>query len=398
MLLACCPDTNGDGRPDVLVSYWHREEKSDGLRGEIKSCWLGVLSGRNGKLLWTDEAPEKNTRSEEDVPYPQFVDLDGDGKCDVLLALKRNETQESEANYELQARRGLDGRLLWRLSFGGDSNSWKRERLAEAGDDARGPLDPPCKIGDLDGDGRPEVVLMDEGKGAILVLNGASGELRASYAVPTGLNSGRAQRLCLADFGGDRKRTVIASVPGDYSWRPDSAAGPWAPIPPKLAFFAFSNNALERQSAAEVDAWILASADVDGDGKQELIVVHGAREKLRVRVCRDTFEQMLWEQPVSLPTCDRMAPAEASQPMVLVVRGSDNAFEGRDAASGRLLWRVPGGAPLLGTPDSARCRCVWQYGETTECRAAIPASPEAVPPSPESVAPSGTGHGIVETP
>src|SRR5262249_18129293 len=101
-----CLDLDGDGRPEVLVTYRTGQDGSSG-----QASWLAVLSGRTGKVLWKQQLGgfairgEGGGRSEtfhNANQRPLLADLKGDGVLNVLMTVETARDQ--------QELRALDGR------------------------------------------------------------------------------------------------------------------------------------------------------------------------------------------------------------------------------------------------------------------------------------------------
>ena len=290
-LLECCPDVNGDGRPDVFLSY----ALDDKLAGEQRRrlYWLGILSGRSGTILWQDEIAGTDSSS---GPFrPQFADLDGDSLSDLTLVLPLfKTTNRDRSEYRLDARRGRDGSLLWSWLCGAYPSAWQRDdgRAEEYPDFP----DPSWRLGDLDGDGKPEVVFWEEATATVCALDAANGQVRWR-SPPLGCRVGRSMDICVADLQGDGRLSVAVacSLP--------AAAGS---NPTEIAIFAVQDDSLQSRSSTIVQGEVecLRNYDLDGDNVEELVVVWVAAlndqsSRLLVRACRGDFDHLLWERPAA---------------------------------------------------------------------------------------------------
>jgi hypothetical protein len=121
-----CRDLHGNGRPVVLFVYGVGEFSGGSAPNE---CWLAVLSGPDGKLLWKEKiggfetepghgSPTKCPKSLALHP-PGFADLNGDGVLDLVVLAQTEPTGGTEWGQELRALDGRDGRLLWRQPLRG---------------------------------------------------------------------------------------------------------------------------------------------------------------------------------------------------------------------------------------------------------------------------------------
>ena len=107
---------------------------------------LARLSGRDGRVLWDilladQEEPNRGWN----VAPPAFDDIDGDGSLDALVVV-RTWPAGMGWGFELNAVSLRDGKLIW-------NKAKPRQFNSAAG--------PEVALGDLDGDKRPEVVVME---------------------------------------------------------------------------------------------------------------------------------------------------------------------------------------------------------------------------------------------
>jgi outer membrane protein assembly factor BamB/tRNA A-37 threonylcarbamoyl transferase component Bud32 len=174
-----CPDLDGDGRPAVLCIYQTQQQD-----GNLARYTLAVLSGRDGRLRWQQPLIDGVVWHELPVGprfVPAIADLDGDGVRDVVVWAVR-----SDFVHELRAFSGRDGHLLWSQALDSpqEEEARRKIRLKSTGDMV-------VAVGDLDGDGKPEVIVQrpdldQQGKESceILVLEGRDGRRRWSQRLP----------------------------------------------------------------------------------------------------------------------------------------------------------------------------------------------------------------------
>lgn len=152
-------DLNGDGTPDLAVGARFLDQEG-GRRGGVY-----LISGKDGTLLTTLLGQKPGQQFGTDVAFAS--DLDSDGRADVLVGAPGATTGEaSEAVYRLSSGSGT---LIF-TALGTQSGSRFGSAVAE--------------LGDVDGDGRPELVAgapyHSHGglfAGAVLAVSGGSGEV-----------------------------------------------------------------------------------------------------------------------------------------------------------------------------------------------------------------------------
>src|SRR5262249_13200928 len=118
-------DLDGDGRPGIVVIY------TTG-RDNLGTCWLAVLSSRNGAVRWKKKLGGLHysgfTASYSSLirfQQPTMIDLNGDGVLDLVVlsqteednpaistAVVRDDPATSLGGQSLRALDGRTGRLL----------------------------------------------------------------------------------------------------------------------------------------------------------------------------------------------------------------------------------------------------------------------------------------------
>jgi outer membrane protein assembly factor BamB len=102
-------DLNGDGLPDLV--FW-----AENLRGETGlRRTLEAVNGKDGSPLWTFEKRDGVTAQQPDppdtgaweFPLPQLVDLDGDGRAEVVVA------DDRDGRVRVSALDGAGGKPKW---------------------------------------------------------------------------------------------------------------------------------------------------------------------------------------------------------------------------------------------------------------------------------------------
>jgi outer membrane protein assembly factor BamB len=392
-LLECC-DLDGKGEPVVLfasASDWGIDRKPGQLWSSADMrYWLAVFSGRDGTVRWAQPLSEPRQGSGRWATTPlahALADLDGDGVRDVIV-----EAGRPDRDGEVRAFSGRDGTLLWR---------W----VPEPRDLQRGwppPSRPTLAVGDLDGDGRPTVLVLHvigkpDAKGAllpraeVLALDGRSGRPKWAWRHPVdhefnnfsnGSVHSRVVPL-IVNLEGGRHRAVCVWT-WDYENRGqvvllDARGKELKKIPVAFALNGEPRKWRRQNPNAIADPaygglFRVWGQDLDGDGKDDLLFF----TRDRLRAMRGGLDHVLWEWPLPDEDCDllRIVPAEPGRPAVVVVRVGDRVL-GLTGNEGKPCWGCVGpGTPLAvvanGRPGARPC-VVYDLGdEVTACRLAQP--------------------------
>ena len=256
------------GAPDLVV----QSRRNSGVR-------LARLRGGDGRVLWDVVTSGDASRDRfVDVPPHCFADLDGDGGLDALIALPDGDITGPRRTVAAVSLR--DGRRLW-----------AQEVAARPGFDVLGDL----RVGDVDADGRPDVVAI-EGFGdledkidiGVRVFAGRDGALRWRWKPGMARSiAPETQAITLANFEGRGISSVcvacVAATPSGLERR----------------VVVLDRDGTERvqRHVALSDKSRFGAADLDGDGKDELVGMVVERGSLESRVCawdRDLRELWAW--------------------------------------------------------------------------------------------------------
>lgn len=212
-------DLNGDGRNDLLVT------------GNIQVVFY--LQDRFGLL---PVSPNGNL-SVESPSSAAMGDVNGDGRNDVVVG------EGSQLSVFLQGANGeVPERPSRTLTVSGGTNS--------------------LAVGDVNGDGRNDVVVAS-GSESAAYLQDASGHLPSSPSLPPIVRPGETLSVLVNDLDGDGRQDLILldGLSGQvtvYSHGDGDGSG----FQPQLA----------RETAPS--ARLMAAADLDDDGRNDLVVVH----------------------------------------------------------------------------------------------------------------------------
>lgn len=191
-------DVNKDGIPDIGVSVgqqWQEDRES-----------IFVFSGKDGSLVWSWDIP-----GEEFLRISSLGDVTGDGAADVLVGAPYFDGDGGIGTGKIAVLSGTDGSVVWEKQGG---FAWAALGSALS------------SLGDVDGDGFPEVVAgweQHDGEGrkycGLSVFSGASGVLVWSK-LPRGQSDAPFQRRYQSLAGnGDFNGDGICDVVVGHRWR-----------------------------------------------------------------------------------------------------------------------------------------------------------------------------------
>jgi hypothetical protein len=284
-----------------------------------------------------------------DLTFPhQFADLDGDGILELVLAVPTLVAADTFA-YDLQAVSLGDGRPLWHRLL--------RRPFGERGKDRRAPA---FVAGDLDGDRKAEVVLIDvpaRGEGVeVAALDGGDGRPRWTWL--GGDNRDHAEpesipiRLVAPDGRGHRCVALVVAKEEI------------------VLLDELGQVRMRHRMKASAGGLAFRGHDLDGDGRDELLI----EAKDKVVALRVGAEGVLWERPVA-GGVRQVWPAGSGNGAVVVVGDA----LGLDGKNGRPRWTGGPGRALafLGTDDNGdRPLILSAQGDATVCRRSLPTTPE----------------------
>jgi outer membrane protein assembly factor BamB len=378
-----CRALEKNGPPKVVLVYgvgefgYHTSQRTGGFSGP-NECWLAVLSGSNGKLLWKEriggfwfdyESGPAIIRCPKSVALtpPAFANLNGDS---VVVVLAQTEppsstrragvpggTFDDTADHELRALDGRDGKCLW------------RKQLPRGSDNA-------FVLGPADADGGVEVVVAS--RTGLLVLDGRDGRQKwAKDLVCVWPRDARGYTpQVLADLDGTGRYSVCLPV-YDTTRRTYQVLCLGPTGKQRLALDV-------KPAAPETVPFRLWGQDLDGDGKDELVFVSDGKVRA-VKVSggkRQPPARTLWEWPLAGAAGGVLGVVSAGKGCRAVAAvWSGGTVYGLDGATGKPRWRCDGpGQPaalLPGGGAGAMPAIIFHTAtpESTVCRQAVPVRP-----------------------
>jgi len=245
-------DCNGDGKPEMIVA----SNSSNFISVFPNNSTIGNLSFGTRKDLTTGLAPSNVIA----------IDLDGDGKPDLASVNTNSNTVSIFRNTSITG-----GALSFDHPSGNDFSVGGQ------------PTD--LTAGDLDGDGKPEIAVVNNNDATITLLQnsctpGSINFIRGTD-VPTGtMNPGSPWALRMGDFDGDGKPDIASVNQNDNSvsvHRNTSTTGApaiAANVDYPTGFFPFG----------------LAVGDYDGDGKPDLAIINNTASTISLLRNKSSIE------------------------------------------------------------------------------------------------------------
>jgi outer membrane protein assembly factor BamB len=354
--------------PDVFVRHYTLPATSVPAAAAVRMPGkpsLARISGRDGRVLWevnlTDQAEDYAYMG---IPPLEFADLNGDGALDGLVRLGSRHIDDQSED-QLQSIKLRDGTRLWSARL---YQGWYRDAKGRQGYD-----DAEVRVGDLDGDKRPDVAVVEfdssylPPRAQVRALDGRDGKTRWTWKPPGDAPADRSRSIVLADFEGKGTKSVCVCL------KVKAGAA-------RIAVLDTKGKARANRLVANDQYPVLKAADVNGDGRDELFVWNGGQLH-----ALDGELNEIWTWATDARTVDRiLAPAGGRMTGAVVIKPA----LALDGLTGRPRWTGQaslGDGPatnsfmpeVLDPGGSGRLPLLISNGQgATVCRLAMPTTSE----------------------
>jgi hypothetical protein len=254
-LVVC--DMDGDGKPDILVT-----DAGDAGRGDTISVLRNIST--SGSITANSLAPKVDFQTGGKYPWtPAIGDLDGDGKPDFVVP---NAT-------------GNNISIFLNTSIAG---SFTASSFAPRIDLATGNLPTCTAIGDLDGDGKPDIAVSNASSNTVSVFRNiitAGSMTTSSFAAKVDFTTGTyPNAVAICDVDGDGHPDLVVANYNNNTisvLRNTSTSG-------SISF------ALKVDFTAGQNPCRISVGDLDGDGKSDFIITNVTGTSNTVSIFRNT--------------------------------------------------------------------------------------------------------------
>lgn len=232
-------DLDGDGKPDLAVANY----TSNTISVLLNTSTLGSISFSSAISLNIGTTPSAVA----------IGDIDGDGKLDLAVTGQNTNTV----------------RVLLNNSTIGSVN------FSPATTFAVGTVPMSVAIGDIDGDGKPDLAIANQNSNNVSVLKNNSSIGSATFASATNFAVSIVPRsILMADLDGDGKL--------DLATANRASTGTTVSVLRNTSSVGTINFATRNDFTVETQPYGIVAGDVDGDGKLDLVVSNGGNNSVSV--------------------------------------------------------------------------------------------------------------------
>lgn len=227
-------DFDGDGKPDVAVA-----NQGSSTLSTLKNL-SNVGSITAGSFGMRADFTEVNGAS-----FIVVADLDGDGKPDLIAANYFGSSVSVFRNTSTTASPST-GSFAFPLSYAAGVNPWA------------------VAAGDLDGDGKPEIVVANQNSNTISILRNTSTSGNISFAARVDLSIDKPNTIAIGDLDGDSKPEIAVTSWNGFAgvFRNKSTSG-------TITASSFEPH-VDLMAGSEPGS--VCMGDLNGDGKVDLAV------------------------------------------------------------------------------------------------------------------------------